>query len=99
MAEALQTHLPDSARVPSFGGTSFWVEGPKDIDAERLAEAARAHGLLIEPGRIFFGRPNPPRNYFRLGFSSIDEKMIELGIELLAQLLKEDNASGKQAAE
>jgi GntR family transcriptional regulator/MocR family aminotransferase len=99
MAEALQTHLPDSARVPSFGGTSFWVEGPKDLDAERLAEAARAHGLLIEPGRIFFGRPNPPRNYFRLGFSSIDEKMIEPGIELLAQLLKEDNASGKQAAE
>jgi GntR family transcriptional regulator/MocR family aminotransferase len=99
MASALQTHLPDAARVPSFGGTSFWVEGPAGLDSERLAEAGREHGLLIEPGRIFFGRPNPPRNYFRLGFSSIDEKMIEPGIELLARLIRQDISNNRQAAE
>jgi GntR family transcriptional regulator/MocR family aminotransferase len=99
MATALKTHLPDSTRVPSFGGTSFWVEGPKGLDSERLAEAGREQGLLIEPGRIFFGTPNPPRNYFRLGFSSIDESRIEPGIELLAKLIKEDLKIARQAAE
>lgn len=99
MASALHTHLPDSSRVPSFGGTSFWVEGPGGLDSERLGQSAREHGLLIEPGRIFFGQPNPPRNFFRLGFSSIDEKLIEPGIELLAQLVRNDISSNKAAAE
>jgi GntR family transcriptional regulator/MocR family aminotransferase len=85
--------------VPSFGGTSFWVEGPKGLDAERLALAGREKGLLIEPGRIFFGTPNPPRNFFRLGFSSIDETRIEPGIELLSNLIDQDIDIAQAAAE
>jgi len=85
--------------VPSFGGTSFWVEGPKGLDAERLALAGREKGLLIEPGRIFFGTANPPRNFFRLGFSSIDETRIEPGIELLSNLIDQDIDIAQAAAE
>ena len=99
MATAMHKHLPQSTQVPSFGGSSFWVEGPKGLDAERLAEAGRERGLLIEPGRIFFGKPNPPRNFFRLGFSSIDESRIEPGIELLASLIEEDLKIAREAAE
>ena len=100
MAEALQNHLPNSTRVPSFGGTSFWVKGPEGLDAERLGLACREKGLLIEPGRIFFGTPHPPKNYFRLGFSSIDETMIEPGIELLSKMIDADLAlSSRDAAE
>jgi GntR family transcriptional regulator/MocR family aminotransferase len=87
MGSALQTHLPASARMPTFGGTSFWVRGPDGLDSERLAQAAAQRGILIEPGRIHFGRPDAPRNYFRLAFSSIDEKKIEPGVRALAETI------------
>jgi GntR family transcriptional regulator/MocR family aminotransferase len=89
MGEALSRHLPQSSQNPTFGGTSYWVRGPEDLDSEALAIRARAAGLLIEPGRINFGAPERPRNYFRLGFSSIDEAKIEPGIRLLAGLIAE----------
>ncbi len=96
MGQALAEHLPASARNPSFGGTSFWVEGPKGLDCEALSEAARANGILIEPGRIYFGGRPRPRNFFRLGFSSIDDQRIEPGIALLAQTI--NGQLGAQAA-
>ncbi len=87
MAEALERHLPDSSTVPSFGGTSFWVRGPHGLDAEALAESGLEHSMIIEPGRIYFAGVDAPRNYFRLGFSSIDSTRIEPGIRLLADLI------------
>jgi GntR family transcriptional regulator/MocR family aminotransferase len=86
MGEALKQYLPDASRVPSFGGTSFWVKGPPDLDSGELAQAAAAKGVLIEPGQIAFGARNPPRNFYRLAFSSIDEKKIEPGIRILSSL-------------
>ncbi|MCB1378279.1 MAG: PLP-dependent aminotransferase family protein [Alphaproteobacteria bacterium] len=87
MGQALNTHMPNASRIPSFGGTSFWVSGPARLDSEVLAKAAAEKGILIEPGRINFGRPNPPRNHFRLAFSSIDEKKIEPGVRLLSEIV------------
>lgn len=86
MGAALNHHLPDASRVPSFGGTSFWVEGPPGLDSEQLAREAAAKGVLIEPGQIAFGARNAPRNFYRLAFSSIDEKKIEPGIHILSSL-------------
>src|SRR5262245_25184821 len=54
MGAALNAHMPQSARIPTFCGTSFWVEGPKTIDSEVLARSAATRGILIEPGRINF---------------------------------------------
>jgi GntR family transcriptional regulator/MocR family aminotransferase len=87
MASALEKHLPKSARVPSFGGTSFWVKGPPDVDSEVLARTAFDQGIIIEPGRINFGGAVAPRNFMRLAFSSIDGTKIEKGIEKLAALI------------
>jgi GntR family transcriptional regulator/MocR family aminotransferase len=88
MRRALETHLPQSARTPTFGGTSFWVCGPKSLDANALARAAWEKGVIIEPGDIHFLSPSPPKNFFRLGFSSIETDRIEPGIELLADLIR-----------
>ena len=88
MGKALETYLPSSTRIPSFGGTSFWVKGPAKLDSDELARVAEAKGILIEPGRICFGGNPQPKNYFRLAFSSIDEKKIEPGIKQLAELIK-----------
>jgi GntR family transcriptional regulator/MocR family aminotransferase len=96
MGNALEKFMPASSRIPTFGGTSFWVKGPQGLDSELLAKSAAEKGILIEPGRVNFGSANPPRNYFRLAFSSIDERKIEPGIKLLSETI----ASGfAQAAE
>ena len=93
MGRALQTHMPDSSRIPSFGGTAYWVWGPPDLDSDELALAAAERGILIEPGRIHFAAHDAPRNFFRLGFSSIPEERIEPGIELLAEVVRDQMAA------
>jgi GntR family transcriptional regulator/MocR family aminotransferase len=96
MGAAIKAYLPVTARIPSFGGTSFWVEGPRSLDSEALAKQAAARGIVIEPGRIHFGADDPPRNFFRLAFSSIEERKIEPGIRLLAEAMAGEQ---RQAAE
>ncbi len=88
MAGALQVHLPHSATAPSFGGSSFWVAGPEGLDAGQLAEAAMAEGILIEPGSIHFLATEAPRNFFRLGYSSVASDKIEPGIRRLADIIR-----------
>ncbi|MBY4678063.1 PLP-dependent aminotransferase family protein [Marinobacterium sp. CAU 1594] len=86
MAEALHQHLPDSSNPPSFGGSSYWVEGPASLDSRQLAEQARQQGILIEPGEVYYST-NPPQNCFKLGYSSIPAERIEPGIRRLAELI------------
>ena len=87
MGRALNTHLPDTSSAPSFGGSSYWIEGPESLDADLLARQALDEGIVMEPGSVAFYDQPVPRNFFRLGFSSIDVKKIEPGIEKLAALV------------
>ena len=89
MGDALHKHLPGCSEVPSFGGTSYWVNGPDGLDAEDLASRALEKGVVIEPGNTAFASPRPPKNFFRLAFSSIAAEKIEPGIEILAGLMEE----------
>jgi GntR family transcriptional regulator / MocR family aminotransferase len=89
MAHALNEHLPNAARSPSFGGTAYWVKGPDTVDSEVLAEKAQQRGIFIEPMRITFAGPLISCNHFRLAFSSIDEHKIAPGIKLLAETIRE----------
>ena len=65
--------------------------GPADLDSRAVdsLDAAAERGILIEPGRVHFAAHDAPRNFFRLGFSSIPEERIEPGIELLAEVVRE----------
>ena len=87
VSEALEEFLPDSATLPSFGGTSFWIKGPEALDADALAARALDYGVVIEPGSVHFLRQPSPKNFFRLGFSSIATRKIKPGIEILAKLI------------
>lgn len=89
MNEALGRYLPDMALVSTFGGTSFWLSGPKRLNCVVLAREAARRGVLIEPGDVHFMRDNPPRNCFRIGFSAASEQCIEEGIRRLAQVVHE----------
>tara|TARA_R110002073_G_scaffold31334_1_gene96196 strand:- start:275 stop:1753 length:1479 start_codon:yes stop_codon:yes gene_type:complete len=88
MGRALADHLPGWSKAPTFGGTSYWVSGPDGFDAGKLADRALDDGVIIEPGRVNFAQSSPPRNHFRLGFSSIAAERIEPGIRLLADIIK-----------
>lgn len=88
LGAALEKHLPGMSQMPSFGGTSFWVTGPKTLDSEKLAELALEEGVIIEPGSVCYAKTPVPKNVFRLGFSSIALERIEPGIEILARLIQ-----------
>lgn len=91
MAAALDNWLPQSKMRQSFGGTSFWYIGDPSLDADQLAIQARAEGILIEPGSVYFGEADPKRNCFRLGFSAIANDKIEPGIKNLAKLFQNNS--------
>ncbi len=87
MGRALSRFFPYTSEISRSGGSSFWVQGPKDLDADDLCARALENGIVIEPGTIWFGRQPEPQNYIRLGISSIDIEKISTGIELLAQII------------
>ncbi len=69
----------------AFGGSSFWMRGAEGSDSDALAARLRARGVLIEPGRAFFG-PGPGRvAHYRLAYSSIPQARIAEGIAILAE--------------
>ena len=88
MAEALQKWMPDAFEKPTFGGSCYWIKGPANLDSEALKELAAEHSILIEAGTIHFMQTQAPKNYFRLGYSSIAPHMIASGIEKLAHLMQ-----------
>ncbi|MCP3687231.1 MAG: PLP-dependent aminotransferase family protein, partial [Gammaproteobacteria bacterium] len=87
MGDALNQYLPESTRIPSFGGTSYWVEAPSQLDTRELKSRAHEQGILVESGDICFMQDNPPQNFLRLGYSSIAAKQITPGIKKLAALI------------
>ncbi|WP_135502301.1 PLP-dependent aminotransferase family protein [Roseovarius aestuariivivens] len=70
-----------------FGGSSIWMRAPEGVDTEALDARLRPRGVLIEPGRPFFGAWGP-QNYYRLAYSSIPSERIGDGIGLLAEELR-----------
>ncbi len=88
VASALARHLPDVAFRTVAGASSFWLRFPDGVDTRALAAAAERHGVLIEPGDVFFATDSfancAPRNYARLGFGSIATERIEPGLAALA---------------
>jgi GntR family transcriptional regulator / MocR family aminotransferase len=90
---ALEQHMPEASYAGGAGGSSYWIEGPPTLDACKLTERAKEQGVLIEPGETFFGSGPPPRNCFRLGFSSIPIERIEPGIAKLGTLMRELTAA------
>ena len=91
MAGALNTYLPNAAKVPTYGGSTFWVEGLVGLDADALTKTALENGIVIEPGSTHFADANGPKNFFRLGFSSITIEKIQPGIKLLAELISQQS--------
>ncbi|MFY9239361.1 MAG: PLP-dependent aminotransferase family protein [Roseovarius sp.] len=70
------------------GGSSIWMRAPDGADMEALGRRLAAFGVLIEPGAPFFHGANPPRNFYRLAYSSIPQERIPEGLAILARELE-----------
>jgi len=88
IGDALAKHIPQAKISRGQGGSSYWVELPEGSTAPvaDIAKAALAEGILIEPGKVYFIGAGGEFS-FRLGFSSIEDDMIEVGIERLAHVI------------
>lgn len=88
-AQALREYLSDFEFALPQGGASIWVRAPAWVDAGELAMVARNHGVLIEAGEVFFGKPSYPCPFFRLRLSSIAAAQIADGIRALGLAVDE----------
>ncbi|MDE1465132.1 PLP-dependent aminotransferase family protein [Spartinivicinus poritis] len=84
---ALKQYLPKCRIFPSFGGSTLWVEMPTHVNTTNLQQLALKQGIFIEAGRMHFLGNDKPDNFMRLGFSFIQEELIEEGIRQLAELI------------
>ena len=87
MEQALADHDLTIAGRGVFGGSSIWMRAPEGVDTKALDPALRRKSILIEPGQSFFHGNTPPRNYYRLAYSSVATDRITPGIALLADEL------------
>jgi GntR family transcriptional regulator/MocR family aminotransferase len=88
-ASSLRRHLPGFEFTLPRGGASIWVRAPAWVDSTALATAARARGVLIEPGDVFFAAPPRPCPFLRLRLSSIDPEQIDAGLLALAEAVRD----------
>ena len=61
------------------------------LNADALTKTALENGIVIEPGSTHFADANGPKNFFKLGFSSIPLEKIQPGIKLLAELISQQS--------
>ncbi len=87
MQDAIEQSGLTVAGQGAFGGSSFWMQAKPSTDTELLAQRLQSDGVLIEPGHSFFGGEAPPKNYYRLGYSSIPSERIPEGITRIARAL------------
>jgi GntR family transcriptional regulator / MocR family aminotransferase len=87
LRESLRRHAPSLRFVDARGGSALWIEAPREIDTRELSIRALDEGIVIEPGDVFFAGASAPRNFMRLGYSSIATERIDEGVRHLARLL------------
>jgi len=85
---ALEKHMPEeTAWTRPEGGMTVWVTLPPGFDAGDLLIHTRERGIYFVPGRYFYLQ-NPQPNTLRLGFASVDEKVIARGVQTFCDVLK-----------
>ncbi len=89
LVQAFARHLPACKITAAQGGSGAWIQGPSGLDSKALAAHCMERSILIEPGEVFFERPNPSaKNYFRLGYSAIATPLIAGGVRELSYVME-----------
>ncbi len=88
MEREIKQHGLDIAGLGAFGGSSFWMRAPSEVDTGELARRLAQKGVLIEPGEAFFSEETTRADNYRLAYSSIPVERIPDGIRLIAEEIK-----------
>lgn len=87
MIEALEENFGTSAEfTPTKGGIFQWITLPDHVDTMKLAQAAAAEGIAINPGPEWASDAEPARNRFRLCFGSPTLEEIREGVKKLSEV-------------
>lgn len=89
LRQALNHYLRDiEIELPTQGGTAIWVRCPAGINVNNLVIEAAKRGILIEPDDHYYSEHQHPRNYFRLGVTSMPEENIREGVRRLTHVIR-----------
>ncbi len=75
---------------PPEGGIFIWVTLPEQVDTSKLAAAAAAKGVAINPGREWVADPETGKHSLRLCFGSPSVEQIRKGVAQLAAVCHEE---------
>jgi 2-aminoadipate transaminase len=93
MLAALKEHMPAGVEWNSpSGGMFLWVRLPAGLDAGALLPLAVDKGVAFVPGSAFYAGPADART-LRLSFVTATAPQIALGIQALAQTIREQLAA------
>jgi len=91
MLAALEKYMPAGVTWSRpRGGYFIWVTVPAGrIDGLELLRGAVAAGVSYRPGAICCATPGHGDNSFRLGFSTVNEAVIDEGVRRLAEVINQ----------
>ncbi len=93
---ALAAHVGDSCRWSApAGGLFLWLRLPDDIDRDRLESLADQRGFRYARGRAF-QVDNEDVPFLRLAFGHVPDEMINEGIPVLAECIREARTSNER---
>ncbi|HAO32655.1 MAG TPA: PLP-dependent aminotransferase family protein [Candidatus Competibacter sp.] len=95
MQAALGRHLGDLAEwTPPNGGLFFWVRLKGGGDTRALLVKALERKVAFMPGEAFFANPDPRHGaYMRLNFSHATPEQLERGMQVLAEVIREQHSA------
>ena len=91
--QAVATSLPDAVPKRVAAGLHLYVQLPHWCDELRLVASAYKRGLLIEGASWHWSVPRSAPPALVLGYGAIDEHAIRDGVEILASIYQEQQAS------
>lgn len=90
MLDALGKYMPEGIEwTRPQGGIFLWVQLPEEIDCDELLKRAVERKVAFTPGNAFFPENIPKNSNLRLNFTYPPEDKIEIGIEILAQVIRD----------
>lgn len=90
LRDALNHYMRDLATImPLRGGTTYWVQGPPELDVEQLIRLAERNGILIESAAPYYGGDHAPQNEFLVGVTSLSLERIRQGVLALRDCIRQ----------
>ena len=89
--EALAEHFGTAAEFDApKGGIFLWVKLPDAVDTPKLAQAALAAGVAINPGPDWSTNKTYAKSRLRLCFASPSVQAIREGVGVLAEVCRRE---------